>query len=295
MKKKLFILDPLHKEDSVFFKELKNFDKDGCFYENNFDKIIIVFKPEKTGLIINNSPLEEYSAIIINSWGNETELANTFAILPQKIDPSCVVVDKSNSLGKIVGSKIFQLAKFYKHSLRFPKSVFISKDLLNNELNYNLIKEKLSSTPFVAKYSTGTFGKGITLIKSIEDFRTFLSSLNTTLNYVFQEYIPHDYMYRVIVIDNKVVSLQKTYKADTSFIIHAYNNCKQEFLNINSLSKTNLEKCVEITKEMGYRVAGLDITIMDNDELCIFEINSNPGLRKNTDEYYAFYNWVTSF
>lgn len=294
MKKKLF-LDPLNREDSTFFKELKNFDKDGIFLENNFDKLIISFKPEKTELTINGFPISDFNTVIINSWGRESELAHTLSILPQKIDPSIVVVDKSNALGKIVGSKLFQLARFYKHSLRFPKSVFVSRDLLNEKDIYNKIKEEIGSNTFITKSTLGTYGKGITIINNKEEFQVFLTQIDTSLNYIFQEYIPHDVMYRVVVIDNKVVSIQKTYKNDSSFIINVHNECEQEFVSLNTFSDTNLNKCIEITKEFEYRVAGLDVTIIGEDELCIFEINSNPGMRKNTDEYFAYYKWVMSF
>ena len=138
-----------------------------------------------------------------------------------------------------------------------------------------LIKDGRLNYPFIAKPNFGRCGVGIVLVKDEQD----LAKLNDLHTYVFQNFIPNDGDYRVLVIGGV---------AHMVFKRVATKNSKRQYLNnlsqggerlgvTDSSMHQKLAKVGSIIAAMfGYTVCGVDILEGKDGGLYFLEVNSVP-------------------
>lgn len=290
MKRRLFFVNP-YKE--AFKKQLLKSKPDGINDISNFKGIKIYFDNDNLRCFIQNTSISEYDVVYYKFWRKEDEIIIALNEIAKKITPETKQLNWNLALAGTIGSKLVQVAKLFG-IVRIPKTIYFSKDLLKPPIYKELLDEL--GKEFVAKATKSSLGKDLYKISNIEDFDYFLKHKRSNKLYIFQELIEHNEMYRVDVIDGRAVTLQKTYKNKDNFIINVSKGCVNEFIDLANLSKENKDKCEEIARKFGYLVAGIDMTILKTGEMCVFEINSNPGInnKENNPEFLAYYGWVNS-
>lgn len=292
MRRRIFFIDGLNEQDVIFESQLKASDPERPNFVNKYENIKLYFDSDKAECFIDGLPINEYSLVFFKSWGEEIELADTLFEIIKKIGNGVKTVNKSGILGRRVGSKLFQMARLATLGIRIPKTLYYSRDLLNESIYNDIVK--VLGEAFVVKASVSTCGRGIFLIKNLEDFKNFLETREKDKNYIFQEFIDHKEIYRVMTIENRVTSIQKTHQNEGDFIINASRDCKRYFIDINFLDNENKKICLKISSLFEYTVCGMDIVLLKDGSICLFEVNSNPGIFNDKDcvEFVEFYNWI---
>ena len=98
-------------------------------------------------------------------------------------------------------SKIYETKRAAQFGLKIPRSVFPP------ESDFDTISKSLD-TPFVSKTDYGTNGKGVRLIRS-EAALTPAQQNSPDLPLLFQEFIAHDFEYRVHIMNGEIVCIWK--------------------------------------------------------------------------------------
>jgi len=159
-----------------------------------------------------------------------------------------------------------------QHNLPIPRTMLVrfpvDADLVEKQIGY----------PCVIKVLSGSYGKGVHLVQNKEglvELMEFVSSLNTTINILIQEYIsskPGKDL-RVIVIGGKPVGAMLRESQDGSFKANITRG------GLGSSFEMNEEihyLAVETAKVLGLDIAGVDL-LFDKEGYKICEANSAPG------------------
>lgn len=100
-----------------------------------------------------------------------------------------------------IHSKTYEAQQAEKNGLAIPKSIY------SLSVDFSEVKNRLGS-PFVIKTDFGTNGTGVHLVDTETDFCKVLASYpNTKL--LLQEFIPHDFEYRVHIMAGEVACIWK--------------------------------------------------------------------------------------
>lgn len=145
--------------------------------------------------------------------------------------------------------------------------------------------EKEIKFPCVIKVLSGSYGKGIHLVRdtsALDELMDFVSSLNSPLNILIQEYVDFSpgVDVRVLVVGGKVLGAMKRTGADGDFRANISRGGTGE---IYPLDDQAAFISTESAKVLNLDIAGVDLLI-DNNGYKVCEVNSAPGF-KGFEEY----------
>lgn len=148
----------------------------------------------------------------------------------------------------------------------------------------NLIKNNIGF-PCVVKVLVGSFGEGVYLIHSSDEylkFVEFLENIDNNKKLLVQEYIsecPGEDL-RILVVGDKVIGAMKRTAPEGDFRANITIGGKGEFYPVTE----EIEKIALATAHvLGLEIAGIDL-LFDKQGFRICEANSNPGF-KGFDQY----------
>lgn len=293
MKKILIITKVLGRQDIIGIHQNQTLSKQNIIIvEKSYDDIEILVSNDKFEIKIDNKDISEYSYIYLVNTHLNKELAVSLAI---GLEYNMINFSDPMLAFPYSGGKLIQFAFLKKHNLPFPKTYFVStKKLKSNDLVYI---EDIFSYPFVFKSTTGSKGSENYIIRDREDLvhiKDLIKDSGIYTNYVFQEYIPNDFDYRILVLRNKCYSVIKRVRQNLNDF---RNNSALGALEVPELiTNLNLDICniaSSSTKVLKIDIAGVDIVV---DKLTqkpyLLEINSSPGItiggneEKSITEYF---------
>lgn len=145
--------------------------------------------------------------------------------------------------------------------------------------------EKEIGFPCVIKVLSGSYGKGIHLVRdksALEELMEFVSSLNSPLNILIQEYVDFSpgVDVRVMVVGGKALGAMKRSSSDGDFRANISRGGTGEIYPLNDQL---VFIATETAKVLNLDIAGVDLLIDENGyKVC--EANSAPGF-KGFEEY----------
>jgi gamma-F420-2:alpha-L-glutamate ligase len=145
--------------------------------------------------------------------------------------------------------------------------------------------EKEIGFPCVIKVLSGSYGKGIHLVRdklALEELMEFVSSLNSPLNILIQEYVDFSpgVDVRVLVVGGRVLGAMKRTGADGDFRANISRGGTGE---VYPLDDQAAFIATESAKVLDLDIAGVDLLI-DHNGYKVCEVNSAPGF-KGFEEY----------
>ena len=145
--------------------------------------------------------------------------------------------------------------------------------------------EKEIGFPCVIKVLSGSYGKGIHLVRdtlALEELMEFVSSLNSPLNILIQEYVDFSpgVDVRVLVVGGKILGAMKRTGADGDFRANISRGGRGE---VYPLDDQAAFIATESAKVLDLDIAGVDLLI-DSNGYKVCEVNSAPGF-KGFEEY----------
>lgn len=145
--------------------------------------------------------------------------------------------------------------------------------------------EKEIGFPCVIKVLSGSYGKGIHLVRdtsALEELMEFVSSLNSPLNILIQEYVDFSpgVDVRVLVVGGRILGAMKRTGADGDFRANISRGGTGE---VYPLDDQAAFIATESAKVLDLDIAGVDLLI-DSNGYKVCEVNSAPGF-KGFEEY----------
>ena len=180
-------------------------------------------------------------------------------------------------------NKVFLYELLYKNKILQPKSYLISKHNWK-EAVFNI------PTPCVLKRPDSAFSHGVIKIKDEFELRSQLPVfLKESQLVLAQEFIPTDFDWRIIVLDNVPILACRYYMAKGHWQIYNWQANQNEVegdhdcVPLEAVPKSVINMALKACKLINNGLYGVDIKQSGNKIYCI-EINDNPNLDHGVED-----------
>lgn len=169
---------------------------------------------------------------------------------------------------------------------------FIHSDVIGSNEKGISTKEKTIEYPIVAKLYFGKQGKGMYLIRNLEDYLKFMNE-KPSGKYIIEKYYNYAKEYRIHVSKlGHVMSWRKLRRSDsTERWFFNSHNCNWVSENHELFDKPKtweniIEQCISALNATKLSIGACDVRVNKKGEFIICEINSAPSLGENGVEIY---------
>ncbi|HQI92832.1 MAG TPA: ATP-grasp domain-containing protein [Candidatus Dojkabacteria bacterium] len=246
--------------------------------------IIFTIIGGKIDVEIKDKDLKQYDYVWIQSGWNTTHMAYLLHLyLKSKEIPH----NKTNAHGTKL-SDIFSLAS---KNILVPNTFFHNGLKVNNE-NISDI-EKICKLPCIYKTSLGSLGSNVYLIDKKTDIEQTIKENGKYNRYIFQEFIPNTFDYRVVISNGKPESVCRRTRIKDKFRNNVALGASEDFVNVKDVSKDILELAIQSAKALKLNWAGVDVvTDTDTGRNYVLEVNRRPGLTVKSSEISAACKYI---
>ncbi|MBP9758944.1 ATP-grasp domain-containing protein [Candidatus Dojkabacteria bacterium] len=208
-----------------------------------------------------------------------TNMLREFIIKNNKI-----LINSDVYVDMIFNSKYYQLQKVGTAGLCVPKTIasiygdFIKAQKTNDlkiieRAFFNDLVQELS-LPFIIKPVKGARGYNIHKIQYYEDFSVFINKYSNTRYFLFQEFIPNNGDYRVIVVGGKVVGMFKRIPNEGEFRANISRGGSGEIVTDRKLVKKIGDFALKACKVLEIEIGGVDVMLSEKNGMLYFiEVN----------------------
>jgi glutathione synthase/RimK-type ligase-like ATP-grasp enzyme len=233
---------------------------------------------------IKGKDLKQYDFVWIQSGWNTTHMAY---LLHLYLKSQHIPHNKTNSHNTKL-SDIFSLAY---HGVLVPNTYF-HNGLKTSDEN---IKEivKVCKLPCIYKTSLGSLGCNVFLIDKKEEIANVVKENKKYNRYIFQQYIPNDFDYRVVIANGKSTSVCKRTRITDKFRNNVALGACEEFIKVKDVPTDVIAIAIKSANALKLKWAGVDVvTNKDTGENYILEVNRRPGLTESSSETVAAYRYI---
>ena len=240
------------------------------------DKLIEAGKKKSMAVeLIDKSDLSsliEYDALFIR----ETTIVNhhTYRFASKALKENIPVIDDPLSIIKC-SNKVYLYELLSKNNIPTPKTFVLDKKTAKTF-------EKSFSPPMIVKIPDGSFSRGVKKASSLEEFQSVTEHMLKKSDVIIvQEYMPTDYDWRVVVLDNKPLFVCRYHMVSGHWQIIKHESDGQwdegntEAVAIQDTPKDILKIAIKATKLIGSGLYGVDMKFYQNKPY-IIEICSAP-------------------
>lgn len=244
------------------------------FVHSQYNDLFFVIDQAKKriGIQASGRPLEKFDLIYLRRSENFYKYCSAIvSFLVYKNIPFIDGFQRSNA-GK---GKLFQMFELACHGLPVPKTLAFSSEIVSQK--YADIAQELNS-PFIMKNSLGKKGQLNYLVKNERSFKKFLSA-NPDTFFIFQEFIPNHFDYRVVTLGGQAMVLKKRQRVSkTTHLNNTSQGATVEIFPGTTDPKLELlaKKATDVLK---VDIAGVDIVVSDvAHNPYILEVNKAPEI-----------------
>jgi ribosomal protein S6--L-glutamate ligase len=218
---------------------------------------------------VNNTPIKEFDLVYFRTVGDFTDQAT---VVSNYCELNNLEYFDKKFLDTNVNSKLIQSMFLAKKGLSTPKTLHFAGD----GKHVTEIVEKLG-LPVIAKGVSSSRGEAVFLLKTKSALAKFVAE-NNLFNFVFQEFIPNDFEWRIVVVDGQIGSSEKKVRKNPKEFRNNVKLGAEEVFCAAPSHVRNLAK--KATRALNLTVAGVDI-IEKDDRNYIIEINRSPAFTKD--------------
>lgn len=132
--------------------------------------------------------------------------------------------------------------------------------------------------PLVAKQLSLQRGKGVFLIKKIEDFKS-LNKNFPEAEFLFQKFYQGKDEYRILVLRETIGSFERKIRTDPKeFRANVALGADEEYIEIRKIPKQIELMAIKAAWALDIQIAGVDILVDKKDRIWLLEANRGPGL-----------------
>lgn len=233
---------------------------------------------------IKGKDLKKYDYVWIQSGWNTTHMAY---LLHLYLKTQNIPHNKPNTHNTKL-SDIFSLA---------TKNILVPNTFFHNGLKMNSTNiqeiEKICKLPCIYKTSLGSLGSHVYLIDKKSDIEQVIKDNKKYNRYIFQEYIPNDFDYRVVIANGQSTSVCKRTRITDKYRNNVALGASEDFIKIKNVPKDVLDIAIKSANALKLKWAGVDVvTDKDTGRNYILEVNRRPGLTEKSSETIAAYRYI---
>jgi ribosomal protein S6--L-glutamate ligase len=241
-------------------------------------------------LIVNPTKMEmsftDKIALFVD--GKEVELTEEDVVLPRinehdlltKIGHLLNFSDQCRLVNSVTGAmyandKFISQVLFTGAGFKTPATYMIGNDFF--EKFEDKVKEFFDDKfPVIVKTRQGTHGTGVMLVDSAKALKSLAQYLHKSgEKFLLQEFIPHEFTYRILTLGDKVLAANKRSVGKTEFRSNAHAGAETV---AHEPSDKEVDVCIRAAKLFGLEFSAVDYLIDEDGEVVLFEINASPGL-----------------
>lgn len=280
MKRLLILASKSTPQKDALVKYLQDFLKDKAEVSfASFADITFFISNDEVEIKVNDRDIRDFDLIYFRRAKEYLRIARTLALWLGHLN----IRFFDTVFGKIAffGDKLTSLSLLKVAGLPILPTFFCWRDKI---IKYSdEIAEKLNY-PLVAKELTRQHGKGVFLIREKSDFENLLKNTGEYARFMFQKHIQIDKEYRLLVLGDKVASLQILRRDLSEFKLKIDWDAKEEFVEVEAAPLLMRDLAIKGTKMMNLQIAGVDAAIeRQTGKIWVFEVNRGPGLTYDTN------------
>ena len=228
------------------------------------------------------STLLEFDALFIRETTAINNHTFRFASKAEQEDIPCI--DDPTSIIRCC-NKVYLKELLEKHKLPIPKTTILDK---KNVQDF----EKKIELPCVLKVPDGSFSRGVSKVKTIEEFRETASTLFQKSEIILaQEYMPSEYDWRIGVLNNEPIFANKYFMAKGHWQIYNHEAKKKNSqygahtsIAIEDVPENVLKTAISATKAIGKSLYGVDLKQLEDGRIVVIEVNDNPNIDHGVED-----------
>ncbi len=227
--------------------------------------------------------LKDFSFVWLSSTWASRDLAYAVKLYLKNAKVPFTYIEKGTS--KVTDHMLFSLS-----GIQAPNTLFFG----HKKIEKNLEKiQEICGYPLVVKDTKGARGAHSILVKTAEELIEQMKELPKHKKYLFQEFIPNNYNWGVLVANGKVVSGEKSYPCLGEFRNNTCNGAEEVFVDPEDIPTEIKEMALKTSKALGLAWSRSDIIIDKNtQEPYLMEINRFPGISSKTTEVDGAYKFL---
>ena len=245
-----------------------------------FEDVVIEVSKGDVGVWIGKEPIKNFDLVYFRKTGGKyIVLAEAMAICLEHLKIPYI----DTTFGKIgPGSKLTSLARLAVNDLPIIPSYFCLADKIS-ELSSKMVK-KLGSV-IVAKELRSQYSKGIFVLREKADFERLLRKgwAKKESQFLFQKFVELKSEYRLLVLGEKVVSVQKMTRDLSGFRAKIDYDLEEKYLNVNAIPISVRNTAVKAARVLDIQIAGIDVLLDQNNEWKLLEVNRGPAFTQDAD------------
>jgi biotin carboxylase len=219
--------------------------------------------------------IKEFSNVWLSSYWRSRDLAYAVKLYLKHNEISHTYVEKATS--KLTDQMIFALNK-----LPIPNTFFIDEEDISIHLD---TIEDVCKYPLIIKDITGSGGRNSALVSNREQLIEKYSELPKRKKYLFQQFIPNDYDWGILIVNGKAMSAEKSFSMEGEFLNNACNGAKEVFVNIKEVPSNITDIAIQATRLLKLNWARADIVIdKKTNKAYLMEVNRCPGISTGSSE-----------
>lgn len=233
---------------------------------------------------IKRKDLNVYDYVWIQSGWKTTHMAY---ILHLYLKSKNIPHNRTNSHSTKL-SDIFLLAL---KGIPVPNTFFHNGSKVNEKNILDI--ENICKFPCIYKTMVGSLGDQVFLVKEVEDIEETIKENGKYNRYIFQEYIPNDFDYRVIIANGEPISICTRTRIEDKFRNNTALGAREDFMKEKNVPDDVLDIAIKSAKVLRLKWAGVDVvTNKETGDVYILEVNRRPGLTDKSSETKAAYEYI---
>lgn len=270
------------KEKNIIKKNLK--EDNILLHTASIKDILLKIENGRIDMEIKDKELDNYDYVWIQSGWSTTHMAY---LLDLYLTLKNIPHNETNiSITKL--SDIFILAS---NNISVPNTYFHN----GLKVNSNGIRdiEEVCNLPCIYKSSKGSLGSDVYLIDKAKDIIQTIMEKRNFNRYMFQEYIPNDFDYRIVIANGTPISICKRTRVEDGYRNNSALGAIETFHEIEDTPTKTLNIAIDAAKALNLDWAGVDvITDKYTKDNYILEVNRRPGLTEESTESLAAYSYI---
>lgn len=227
--------------------------------------------------------LSNYEAVFIRALTDPLNTSYVVARLAQMNGQR--VIDDPESI-RICCDKVNMYKRLQNHHVPVFSTLFLNQNEVSKE-NAREIFETLG-IPLVLKAPNSSFSHYVEKVNSPEEFvKIGKKFLRRADRLIVQQYIPSEYDWRFITLDNKILAVVKYIFAQNTWRTMDRSEdgqyAKVAGVDIDKVDPALLEIALQATKAIGKSLYGVDIKEVDG-EYYVIEVNDNPNIDAGSED-----------
>lgn len=251
----------------------------------SFQHIYYIFHSGKINILHKKEDIRNFSFIwLTSSWGTR-DLAYALSLYTTAKKIPCAYVEQGTS--KVSDCMVFAL-----NNLPIPNTLFVPRKEVKDNLE---LFQKICGYPLIIKDTKGSKGKHSKYVANEEDLLLKLSELPKGKRFFFQQFIPNQYDWGVMVVNGEVVAGEKSYPSEGEFRNNAAHGAKEYFVEVAQIPEDIKNLALKASKSLNLSWSRADIIIDKNTgKPFLLEVNRYPGITLDSDEVVGAYTFLSS-